>query len=126
MPSGHLTVQLDAFQATSLIASTFEVEWARVYSLTPSGSTAGPQTVTAVGIPSAEAFGIPFLTGAAPSRPPGSVDTRLGINSVLGEATLGVHRRHRRRAASAARRPDRASGRDPHRAGVRPSDHHHR
>jgi hypothetical protein len=89
MPSGHLTVQLDAFQPTSLLASTFEVEWARVYSLTPSGSTAGPQTVTAVGIPSAEAFGIPFVTGAAPSRPPGSVDTRLGINSVLGEATLG-------------------------------------
>jgi hypothetical protein len=89
MPSGHLTVQLDNFDGTNQTPATFEVEWVRVYSLTPSGGTAGPQTVTAVGIPSAQAFGVPFVTGGNPARPPGSVDTLLGVNSVLGTATLG-------------------------------------
>jgi hypothetical protein len=89
MPSGHLTVQLDNFDGTNQTPATFEVEWVRVYSLTPSGGTAGPQTVTAVGIPSAEQFGVPFVTGGTPARPPGSVDTLLGVNAVLGTATLG-------------------------------------
>jgi hypothetical protein len=88
MPSGHLTLQLDAFQATGLIASTMELEWARVYSLTPSGPTTGPQTVTTVGITSAERIGIATVTGASPAPQPGSTPTVLGT-AVLGTATLG-------------------------------------
>jgi hypothetical protein len=47
MPSGHLTVQLDAFQPTGCLASTMEVEWARVYTLTPSGVGGGGGATTA-------------------------------------------------------------------------------
>ena len=31
MTGGQLTVQLDAFQATGCLASTFELEWVRIY-----------------------------------------------------------------------------------------------
>lgn len=89
MHRGHLTVQLDAFQATGCIASTMELEWVRVYTLTPVAPPATPQSVQAVGIASAAAFGIPIVTGASPSRPPGAVNTLLGINSVLGASSLG-------------------------------------
>lgn len=41
MSAGHLTLQLDAFQATGLIGSAMEVEWVRAYPLTP--VTTNPQ-----------------------------------------------------------------------------------
>jgi hypothetical protein len=88
MPSGHLTVQLDAFASTSMIPATMELEWSRVYSLTPSGPTTGAQTVTATGIASAERIGIATITGAAPAPQPGSTPTVLGT-AVLGIAQLG-------------------------------------
>jgi hypothetical protein len=89
MPSGGLTIQLDNFDGTDQTPATMEVEWARVYSLTPVGPIASPQTVSAAGIPSAEAFGVPFITGANPAPPSGTVPTQLGVNTVLGSSTLG-------------------------------------
>lgn len=41
---GALTLQLDAFQATGLIGSAMEVEWARIYPLTP--VTSNPEIST--------------------------------------------------------------------------------
>ncbi|MBK8246307.1 MAG: heparin lyase I family protein [Gemmatimonadetes bacterium] len=41
MSAGHLTLQLDAFQATGLIGSAMDIEWVRTYPLTP--VTTNPQ-----------------------------------------------------------------------------------
>ena len=90
MPSGHLTIQLDNFDGTSQTPATMEVEWVRVYTLTPSGPVAGPQTVTATGIGSSEAVGRPTVSVAGlPAPPPtGSTPTLLG-SAVLGASGLG-------------------------------------
>jgi len=57
---------------------------------TGSAPAAGPQTVTAVGIPPAAVFGFPTITGGEPSSGPGSVPTLLGApECILGTAQLG-------------------------------------
>jgi hypothetical protein len=41
MPSGHLTIQLDNFDGTDQTPAKFEIDWARIYPLVPTGSGAG-------------------------------------------------------------------------------------
>ena len=89
MPSGHLVVQLDNFDGTDQTPATFELNWVRFYSLVPTGPPPGAQSITASGIGSAQAFGIPAVQGGQTGPPPGSVPTLIGINTVLGTATLG-------------------------------------
>lgn len=89
MPSGHGNIQLDNFDGTDQSPATFEIEFYRVYSLTPSGPPAGAQSVTAIGIPSAERVGVPAFSGAVPSDPPGSHPTLLGTTDTVLPFTLG-------------------------------------
>lgn len=50
MPSGHLTVQLDNFFGTGLQQGYIDVEWANVYTLTPSEPDPETQTITLTAI----------------------------------------------------------------------------
>ena len=50
MTEGQLTIQLDAFQSSGLDASTLEVEWVRVYSLTPAPGGGGTGTTQTLGV----------------------------------------------------------------------------
>lgn len=90
MGPGHGTIQLDNFDGTDQTPATMEVEWYRVYTLTPVTPPPGGQTVTPAGIPSATAFGFPFLDGGDTAPPPNSHPTLLGTDdTILGTAVLG-------------------------------------
>jgi hypothetical protein len=88
MPKGFGTIQLDNFDGTNQTPATMEVEWYRVYTLTPVTPPPGTQTVTTSGIPSGQQFGVPTITGAESPPPPGSHATLLGTDTVL-PFTLG-------------------------------------
>jgi hypothetical protein len=104
MPSGHLTLQLDAFAASGLTPATMEIDWVRVYSLTaqnpggggtdPDPGGGGTSTGTlaqrlrlgsAAGLNKVN-LGIDFLPGQGPSGKQGThVDYVL---SALTQSTL--------------------------------------
>lgn len=58
MPSGHLTVQLDNFGGATHRPANMDLEWVKIYS---EDSVASNNTITATGIPSAEAFQLPVV-----------------------------------------------------------------
>ena len=90
MPSGHGTIQLDNFDGTDQTPAVFEVEWYRVYTLTPVVPPPTGKTVTPSGIPSAETFGFPLIDGGDTAPPPNSHPTLLGTDdTILGRTVLG-------------------------------------
>lgn len=99
MPSGHLTLQLDAFAPSGLTPATMEVDWVRVYSLTPQGDpgTGGGGGGTSTGTLADRLrlgagaglnkvnLGIDFLPGQGPSGKTGQhVDYPLNILTQSG------------------------------------------
>jgi hypothetical protein len=83
MPSGHLALQLDNFTGSSgLIPATMEVDWVKVYSLTPRAAVAGPAVGPARGR-SPTGWRIGFADGLSKFN--------LGIDFLLGRRPLQAH-----------------------------------
>lgn len=89
MPSGHLTLQLDALAPSGLNPAVMEVDWVRVYSLTPQGGGGGGGGTGTLaqrlrlgagdGLTKTN-LGIDFLPGQGPSGKQGThVDYPLNI-----------------------------------------------
>jgi hypothetical protein len=102
MPKGHLALQLDAFTGAGLTPATMEVDWVRVYSLTPqTGGGGGTPTPTPVAGTLAERLrlgfgdgltkvnlGMDFLSGQGPSGKQGThVDFTLSQLTTSGGFT---------------------------------------
>jgi hypothetical protein len=100
MPKGHLALQLDAFTGSGLTPATMEVDWVRVYSLTPQtgggGGTPSPVAGTLAerlrlgfgdGLTKVN-LGMDFLSGQGPSGKQGThVDFTLSQLTTSGGFT---------------------------------------